>query len=101
MINFVKLLIKSRQQKGSGVCLNVFWRESYKRLYSTKANKSKGVKTEQANIFTVWESCKRYPGKLLKNRYVDAETQKEFNLLTNNFELRASGIAALYKTGGK
>ena len=38
-----------------------------------------------------------YPEKLRKIRYYDADTDREFIFLTNNFSLTANEIALLYK----
>ena len=69
----------------------------FKRMYSRKADKDNGVKTDQIGVFSVWKSHKRYPEKLRKIRYIDLETNKKFIFLTNNLELEATDIALLYR----
>lgn len=69
----------------------------FRRMYSKKADKANGVKTDQIGVFSVWKSHKRYPEKLRKIKYKDMETGKNFIFLTNNFDLKATDIALLYK----
>ncbi len=69
----------------------------FKRMYSTKTDRTTGVISDQTGVFDVWKSHKRYPDKLRRVRYVDLETGKRFVFLTNNFSLAATDIALLYK----
>lgn len=69
----------------------------FRRMYSRKVEKEKGVMTDQTGVFAVWKSRKRYPDKLRKIKYVDSETGKRFIFLTNNSDLEATDIALLYK----
>ena len=48
-------------------------------------------------MFTTGKSPNLYPEKLRKIRYYDADTDREFIFLTNNFSLSANEIALLYK----
>jgi transposase len=48
-------------------------------------------------VLTGIKSSQEYPDKLRRIKYFDAETQKRFVFLTNNFTLPALTIAQLYK----
>jgi hypothetical protein len=67
-----------------------------KRLYSQPINKSTGVQCDQIVVLKGFYAHKDYPEKLRRIRYVDAETNKRFIFLTNNFILPALTIAQLY-----
>ena len=67
-----------------------------KRLYSQPVNKSTGVQCDQIVVLKGFYAHKDYPEKLRRIRYVDAETNKRFIFLTNNFVLPALTIAQLY-----
>lgn len=69
----------------------------FNRIYSGKADKVKGIKYDQIGTFSNQTSFNRYPEKLRRIKYYDAETNVEFVFLTNNFELSAIEIAILYK----
>ena len=70
----------------------------FNRLESRPVDRITGVCSDQ----TVWlrhpTSIKHYPDKLRRIRYYDKDTGKTFVFLTNNFELPALVIAALYKS---
>ena len=70
---------------------------NYRRLYSAKVNKSKGVKCDQTIMLNNYYSAKDYPDKIRRIKYYDAETDNEFDFITNNFRLPALKIALLYK----
>jgi hypothetical protein len=67
-----------------------------KRLYSQPVSKSTGVQCDQIVVLKGFYAHKDYPEKLRRIRYVDAETNKRFIFLTNNFVLPALTIAQLY-----
>jgi len=71
--------------------------QQYRRLYSTPADKTTGVQCDQTIVLTVPLSRTRYPDKLRRVRYYDAERDKRLVFLTNDFELPALTIAMLYK----
>lgn len=73
----------------------------FKRMYSAKVDKSKGVMLDQTGKLTGFYSLKEYPQKLRKIKYVDDESNKKFVFLTNNFELTANQVALLYKNRWK
>lgn len=70
---------------------------NYRRLYSAKVNKNKGVKCDQTILLNNTKSAKAYPQKIRRIKYYDKETENEFDFITNNFKLPALKIALLYK----
>ena len=70
---------------------------AYRRLYSNKKDKTKGIKYDQIIKLTSRKSKRIYPVKLRKIKYYDKEKNKIYEFLTNNFKLEARVIADLYK----
>lgn len=70
---------------------------NFRRIYSGKVNKSKGVKCDQTIMLNNYYSAKDYPEKIRRIKYYDIETDNEFDFITNNFRLPALKIALLYK----
>ena len=70
---------------------------AYKRLYSNKKDKTKGIKYDQIIKLTSYKSKKLYPDKLRKIKYYDKEKNKIYEFITNNFKLDAFLITNLYK----
>ena len=68
------------------------------RRYSHAVDKSSGVRSDQTVILTTMESALAYPDPLRRISYFDAETNKRFKFLTNNFALPALTIARIYKS---
>lgn len=69
----------------------------YRRLYSHAIDKTTGLKCDQTVLLNGDQSSKDYPEKLRRIKYFDAETNKMFVFLTNNFKLPAIVIADLYR----
>lgn len=69
----------------------------YRVVERGKSDKNKGVICDQTIEFTGNLTAKKYPERLRRIRYYDAETGNTFVFLTNNFKLSAITIAALYK----
>lgn len=69
----------------------------FKRLYSTPTDKTKGIRCDQTIIMKGFYSFKAYPEKLRRIKFYDAEQQRTFVFITNNFTLSAIDIAMLYK----
>jgi hypothetical protein len=67
------------------------------RLESHPVDRTTGVRSDHSVWLRDPSSAKHYPDKLRRIRYFDAATGKHLVFLTNNFELPASIIAALYK----
>ena len=70
---------------------------NYRRLYSHKADRSKGVIYDQTIMLNGYYAAKDYPEKLRRIKFKDEETGKMLTFLTNNFHLCATEIAQLYK----
>jgi hypothetical protein len=69
----------------------------YRVVERGKSDKNKGVICDQTIEFTGALTSKKYPERLRRIRYYDAESGNTFVFLTNNFKLSAVTIAALYK----
>ena len=67
------------------------------RRYSHPVDKSTGVRSDHTVILTAIDSAKAYPDALRRVSYLDVETGKRFQFLTNNFTLPAFTIAQIYK----
>jgi hypothetical protein len=67
------------------------------RRYSHPVDKTTGVRSDHAVILTAIDSAKVYPDPLRRVSYLDVETRKRFQFLTNNFALPALTIAQIYK----
>jgi len=70
---------------------------SWNRIYSNKVNKTTGLRCDQIIKLKNFYSNKHYPKKLRRIKYYDEETNQCYVYLTNNFELDAMIIVALYK----
>ena len=69
----------------------------YRRLYSHKVDKNKGVLCDQTIMLNGYYAAKDYPEKIRRIKFYDEETGKVLIFLTNNFHLKATEIAQLYK----
>jgi hypothetical protein len=69
----------------------------FKRLYSHPVEKSTGLRCDQTIVLEGFYSRRDYPEKLRRIRFYDAENDKYFVFLTNNFFLPALTIAQLYR----
>lgn len=69
----------------------------FRRIYSAKCEKDKGVRCDQTIKLTGFYVSKWYPEKLRRVKYYDEETKITFVFLTNNFTLSALEIALIYK----
>jgi hypothetical protein len=67
------------------------------RRYSRPVDKSTGLRCDQTIMLTGVRSKKDYPEVMRRIVYRDAETNKRFIFLTNNFILPALTITQLYK----
>jgi hypothetical protein len=50
----------------------------FRRIYSIRREQNNGVKSDHIGVFTTGNSPKRYPEKIRKIRYYDAEQNREF-----------------------
>ena len=67
------------------------------RLYSLPKNKEAGVRADQVITLVTQKSKKGYPERLRRVSFIDKERNKRFVFLTNNFEIKAETVAAVYK----
>ena len=68
-----------------------------RRLYSHKVDKATGVRYDQTVLPTGFYTKKDYPDKLRRIKYFDAEKNRTFIFITNQFSLPAVTIAELYR----
>ncbi len=68
-----------------------------RRVYSHPVDRTDGLRCDQAVMLVTPKSLAGYPEKLRRVKYFDAEREKQFVFLTNNFVLPALTIAKLYK----
>ena len=68
-----------------------------KRLISRRKESGDGVRSDQIVVLATADSRRNYPDKLRRIRYHDADNDRYFIFLTNNFDLPALTIARLYK----
>jgi hypothetical protein len=68
-----------------------------KRLYSNPKNKEAGVRADQIITLVTLKSKKGYPEQLRRISFFDKERDKRLVFLTNNFEIPAETVAAVYK----
>lgn len=69
----------------------------FKRLTSRSVDKSLGIICDQEITLTGVLSSEKYPEPLRRIRFYDAEFERTFVFLTNNFKLRAISVTQLYK----
>ena len=67
------------------------------RRYSAPTDRTTGIVCDQTIALDGHYSRQHYPERLRRIRFRDAETGKMLVFLTNNFDLPAVTIAALYK----
>src|SRR6476469_10446578 len=70
---------------------------NFHRRYSAPTDRTSGIVCDQTIALDGHDARQHYPERLRRVRYRDAETSKTLVFLTNNFDLPASTIAALYK----
>lgn len=68
-----------------------------RRLYSHPKDKQKGILYDQSIMLNNHYASKNYPKKLRRIKFKDDKTGKILVFLTNDFELKATEIALLYK----
>jgi hypothetical protein len=71
--------------------------QKLRRIASRPVDRTTGVICDQVVALTIKMSARRYPSRLRRVRYRDAEAGKTLVFLTNNFELPARTIADLYR----
>lgn len=70
---------------------------NYRRLYSRKVDKTTGLLCDQTIRLNNYYANKKYPEKLRRVKYYDAEINITFEFVSNNFGVPALQIAQLYK----
>jgi hypothetical protein len=70
---------------------------NYRRLYSHKKDIADGVLYDQSIMLNNHYASKYYPQKMRRIKFKDVQTGKTLIFLTNNFNLKATEIAQLYK----
>lgn len=70
---------------------------NFRRLYSSEADKAMGVMCDQTILLNNYYASIDYPAKIRRIKFYDIETGKTFVFISNNFHLKASEIAQLYK----
>jgi hypothetical protein len=68
-----------------------------RRLYSAPSDREAGIVCDQTIVLDRQQARKDYPEHLRRTRYRDAESGQTLVFLTNNFELPAATVAALYR----
>ncbi|MGB6042912.1 MAG: IS4 family transposase [Pirellulales bacterium] len=71
---------------------------NFKRRYSHEVDKRTGVQCDQTIVLETFYSHQAYPQPLRRIRYYDDNLDKRFVFITNDFDLPAVTIAALYKS---
>jgi transposase len=69
----------------------------FHRLYSHPVEKTQGTLCDQTIRLAGIKSIQLYPDKLRRIKFFDADTERAFTFLTNNFFLPATTITQLYK----
>ena len=70
---------------------------TFRRLYSHAVDKATGLRSDQTVVLTSFYPRRKYPEKLRRIHFFDAETGRRFLFLTNCFTLPALTITQLYK----
>ena len=68
-----------------------------RRLYSAPSDRKAGLVCDQTVAFVGTQAKQNYPERLRRVRYRDAESGRALVFLTNNFEIPALTVAALYR----
>ena len=68
-----------------------------RRVKSNPSDKTNGVLCDQYVLLNNYYATKDYPQKIRRIKFYDAESGKTLIFLTNNFHLKATEIAQLYK----
>ena len=70
---------------------------NYRRVNSYPSCKNNGVLCDQSVLLNNHYAAIDYPGKIRRIKFHDNESGKTFVFLTNNFHLKATEVAQLYK----
>ncbi|MBI5655645.1 MAG: IS4 family transposase [Geobacter sp.] len=94
-VDFVRL--SAIHQQGAFFVVRAKDNLKCKRLYSNPKNKDAGVRADQIITLVTHKSKKGYPERLRRVSFFDKERNKRLVFLTNNFEIPAETVAAVYK----
>lgn len=70
---------------------------AFRRLYSNEIEKESGLRCDQIVMLTGYTSAKKYSEKLRRIKYFDKVTSHTYIFITNDFNIAALTVAALYK----
>lgn len=84
-------------QSGSFFVIRARNNLQFQRRSSAAVDKTTAVRCDQMGVLTVFYSAKGYPEKIRRIKFYDAEQKRTFVFLTNNVDLKAQEIAAIYK----
>jgi hypothetical protein len=70
---------------------------NYRRVKSYPADKDNGVLCDQSILLNNHYAATNYPEKIRRIKFHDAQSGKTFVFITNNFHLKVTEIAQLYK----
>lgn len=70
---------------------------SWRRVKTFPADKASGVLSDQAILWNNYYATKDYPEKMRRIKFYDQGADKVLVFLTNNFDIKATEIATLYK----
>lgn len=73
----------------------------FRRLYSSKVDKTTGLRCDQIVKLTGYKSSQFYPDKLRRVKYYDSKNGRHLVFLSNNFDISALTIADLYRNRWK
>lgn len=94
-VDFVRLMRLSRER--TNFVIRAKDNMKYRVIGRKITDKEQGVICDQTIVLTDKLTSKKYPERLRRIRYFDAETGNSLVFLTNNFKLSALTVAALYK----
>lgn len=70
---------------------------SWRRVKTFPADKASGVLSDQSILWNNYYATKDYPEKMRRIKFYDQGANKVLVFLTNNFDIKATEIATLYK----
>lgn len=70
---------------------------SWRRVKTLPRDKTSGVMSDQSILWNNHYASKDYPEKMRRIKFYDKSADKLLILLTNNFEIKATEVATLYK----
>jgi hypothetical protein len=69
----------------------------FRAVESRRIDKTTGLRCDQSIKLMIYKSSKQYPNKLRRIKYYDQEKGLMLVFLTNNFDIEALEVAAIYK----